>query len=210
MIIGHFVFRRKWLHNAFACKVEYRGRRYRSVDHAFNAIKSRPTSHDYVANAPSASEAWYRGLNVQAGYWTEAKLKRLMLKLLQSKFSLNPRLRDKMENTYPHELMFGNMEGDVYWGIDRRTGIGRNYLGILLMTLRDMIRLGIDHKIPLMKAAKLRRNRAYFARKRDRLQDLNLGVVVYPLPKITGATRAEYHPADAKRKREAQRPKAAE
>ena len=204
MIIGHFVWRRKWLDNGYYAKVEYRGRRYKSVTHAFCAIKSRPTFHDHVAASNGPEEAWRRSALVQAGYWTEGKLKRLMLKLLQSKFELNPKLRKKLVDTFPHELMYGNMGGDVYWGVDRRTGKGANNLGILLMTLRDMVREGRDHHIQFMKAAKIRRNNAYFQRRRkaaqDEAADVNLGVVVYPLPAIKGATRAEYYPSDHKRK----------
>jgi predicted NAD-dependent protein-ADP-ribosyltransferase YbiA (DUF1768 family) len=41
--------------------------------------------------------------------------------------------------TYPAHLTEGNHWGDTFWGVDLRTGKGRNYLGRILMSVRREI-----------------------------------------------------------------------
>lgn len=193
MIIGHFVHRRRWLSNFHYCHVEYTtysGKRttYRSVEHGYQAQKATsPEDHDWIAAANGAAEARRRGRSIKGirHNWYGGVGKRIMLKLLWSKFYHNPHLRKLLIATWPHELMHGNTHNDRYWGIDRRTGEGEDHLGKLLMFLREQIREGRDHLIPKMGHKKLKYHKKYRARHAARLEEANLGTVVRPLPAMT-------------------------
>ena len=80
-----------------------------------------------------------------------------MLDLLRLKFKNNPELANKLVATYPRMIMEGNVWNDRYWGasIPKQNSldnveleklyakfpqyfyIGQNYLGRLLMKVRD-------------------------------------------------------------------------
>lgn len=206
MIIGHFKFRRSWLSNFYNCHVEYvtaSGKRYvyKSVEHGYQAQKAtNRIDHDWVAAADGAAEARRRGRlldKVRPGFDTFKE--RLMLKLLWSKFYHNSRLRQKLLSTQHHELVHGNEHGDEFWGVNRRTGHGRNRLGVLLMLLRQKIREGTDSTIPEMGMKKLQRHAAYRQRVRERVEDANLPVVVKRLPKLTHEEALGYYPSGRKR-----------
>ena len=196
MIIGHFVFRRRWLANAHYCRVVYKDREYPSVEHAYQAQKATNRhDHDWIVRSMGAADARKRGRalpKIRSGFHSFKK--RLMLKLLWSKFHHNPHLREKLLKTWPHELVNGNMRGDKYWGVDRETGKGDNILGKLLMYLRDCIREGTDHRIPEMGNKKLERHKRYRQRKRDQLEEINLGTVVPPMPKLSHEQQLHYYP----------------
>lgn len=210
MIIAQFLFRRRWLSNFYNCHVEYTtalGKRfvYKSVEHGYQAQKAdNQWDHDWISEADGAAEARRRGRSLKRQRSGFDKFKRrLMLKLLWSKFYHNPHLRKKLELTWPHELVHGNMHEDLFWGVSRRTGKGENHLGQLLMFLREAIKDGTDHLIPEMGNKKLRSHARYRQNVRDRIADANLGVVVRPLPKLTHEEKMRYEPG--LRKKAAQR-----
>lgn len=199
MIIGHFVFRRRWLSNFYHCHVEYKGRVYQSVEHAYQAQKAaQKLDHDWIAKAVGAAEAKRRGKTVKLRPGFDEFKQRLMLKLLWSKFHHNPRLRTKLLQTGRHELVHGNTHHDEFWGVNRTTGEGKNRLGFLLMLLRDQIRDGTDHTIPDMGTKKLDRHRRYRQRVKERLEDENLAAVVRPLPKLTHEQTIRSRPSKIK------------
>lgn len=66
--------------------------------------------------------------------WDEIKLM-IMLNLLEKKFSI-PSMREKLLATGNAVLQEGNRWGDTFWGVDLKTGKGRNWLGCLLMKVR--------------------------------------------------------------------------
>lgn len=195
MIIGHFIFRRRWLSNFYHCYVAYKGEAYKSVEHAYQAQKATNRfDGDWIASASGAAEAQRRGRSIKPRPGFDSFKERLMLKLLWSKFYNDHELRQKLIATWPHELIHGNTHHDEFWGVNRRTGKGDNRLGKLLMLLRDKIRDGTDHTIPKMGVKKLQRHAAYRQRRKDRLEDVNLGTVVRPLPKLSHAENLRYKP----------------
>lgn len=205
MIIGHFRYRRSWLSNFLNCRVEYTtasGIRYvyKSVEHGYQAQKAtNKWDHDWIAAAEGAAEARRRGRLVVRRPGFDSFKERLMLKLLWSKFHHNPRLRRLLLQTGNNELVHGNEHGDEFWGINRRTGNGKNRLGVLLMLLRDKIRDGTDGTIPEMGVKKLQRHAAYRERVKARLEDANLPVVVKRLPKLKHEEALRYYPSGVKR-----------
>jgi predicted NAD-dependent protein-ADP-ribosyltransferase YbiA (DUF1768 family) len=70
--------------------------------------------------------------------WREVKLK-TMLELCTLKFTNNPDLKRLLLQTGDKLLVEGNDWGDEYWGFDFETKKGRNYLGRILMHLRDSL-----------------------------------------------------------------------
>jgi ribA/ribD-fused uncharacterized protein len=63
---------------------------------------------------------------------------RIMKMALNSKFNQNPDLWRKLLETGDAVLEEGNWWGDTFWGVCR--GVGENWLGLLLMELRDELR----------------------------------------------------------------------
>lgn len=60
----------------------------------------------------------------------------VMLNLLRIKFS-DPMLRQQLVDTGDAELVEGNAWNDTFWGVSLKTGMGKNWLGRLLMQVRD-------------------------------------------------------------------------
>lgn len=64
-----------------------------------------------------------------------------MRSLLHAKFK-DTFLRNSLLSTGSSELIEGSLWGDFFWGVDLRSGIGKNYLGKLLMSERHQINRG--------------------------------------------------------------------
>lgn len=56
---------------------------------------------------------------------------------LQGKFKQNPSLMRKLIETGNRILLNGNSKQETFWGIDLYSWIGENYLGKILMAIRD-------------------------------------------------------------------------
>lgn len=59
-----------------------------------------------------------------------------MARVVAAKFE-NKDLFDQLMATGNQELIEGNTWNDKYWGVDARSGLGRNQLGKILMDYRD-------------------------------------------------------------------------
>lgn len=60
----------------------------------------------------------------------------VMEEIIRAKFVQNPDLRQKLVDTGDLELMEGNYWHDTFWGVDCKSGKGKNHLGIILMQIR--------------------------------------------------------------------------
>ena len=67
--------------------------------------------------------------------WEQVKYD-IMEQIVRAKFTQNEELREKLHATGNSELIEGNTWGDTCWGVDLRTGRGRNCLGQILMKVR--------------------------------------------------------------------------
>jgi ribA/ribD-fused uncharacterized protein len=74
--------------------------------------------------------------------WDRIKI-RVMFEVLRIKFSI-PELQSKLLATGNQELIEGNDWGDEFWGVNKHTGVGRNFLGRILMHIRQEIRDGLQ------------------------------------------------------------------
>lgn len=124
-----------FLSNFSPSEVVWMGDRFPTVEHAYQAAKSRDVivrrSFAYIE---TPGEAKRQGRKVQIrDDWESIKIN-VMRTLLIQKFR-DPVLRAKLKATAPHELIEGNWWNDTFWGVCR--GIGKNNLGKLLMEIRD-------------------------------------------------------------------------
>ena len=76
-----------------------------------------------------------RAINVPEDVWVDT-----MRKVVRAKFDQHPNLRKMLVKTNGHRLFNINTWDDTFWGIrvdEWRNYIGKNWLGVILMDLRD-------------------------------------------------------------------------
>jgi ribA/ribD-fused uncharacterized protein len=120
-----------------------------TAEHAFQASKAvvpgQLPQPDVIAirDADTAREAkrMGRAVTLRPG-WDQLK-KQVMLEVLLAKFSQHPELQQQLAATAPRQLIEGNHWHDNYWGRCNchrcPAGAGHNYLGRLLMAVRDVL-----------------------------------------------------------------------
>ena len=111
-----------------------------TVEHCFQAAKTTDTM-DYFKIRDAATPGKAKRLGRKTALrpdWDKVKFD-LMMRMTHCKFVQNPEIAEKLIETGDAELVEGNNWGDTYWGVDLRTGIGENRLGIGLMLLRDIL-----------------------------------------------------------------------
>ena len=118
----------------------YEGRKFPTVEHAYQAYKSLdPAIFKAIAEAKTPGDAKRAGRSVVnlRPDWDCYKLW-LMYKLVQAKFAQNDGLAYKLLNTNDEMLVEGNTWGDRFWG--QVDGQGENMLGKVLMIVRQDLR----------------------------------------------------------------------
>lgn len=114
---------------------------YASVEHAYQAHKVLDTnSQELIRKAATPQEAKKLGRCVQLrSDWEEIKIP-LMHSFLRQKFE-NPFLQHMLLETGEAELIHVNTWNDKFWGVCR--GVGQNWLGRLLMEIREDLNTAI-------------------------------------------------------------------
>ena len=127
-----------FLSNFYSIEVEFEGKVYPSVEHAYQAAKTRDEmSREEIRKATTPGKAKKLGQKVgMCSDWEHHKLN-VMRELLMKKFS-NSELREALLATGDVELIEGNSCNDTYWGIC--FGRGSNHLGKLLMQIRSEVK----------------------------------------------------------------------
>lgn len=128
-----------FLSNFYPCEMDVAGVRYPTLEHAFQAEKTViPSERAWIYSAQSPGEAKKRGRKVTLrSDWTDVRTD-VMLELLRIKFS-DKVLRAELLATGDAKLVEGNTWRDMFWGVYQ--GKGENWLGRLLMQLREEIRV---------------------------------------------------------------------
>jgi len=129
---GEFAF----LSNFYDSPITLNGFHYRTVEHAFQAMKTKNSSERERirrASTPGLAKRLGRQVTLRRG-WDEMKIA-VMRDLLRLKFSVGTELAEWLCNTGDAELIEGNYWGDTFWGVCE--GEGENMLGKLLMEIRD-------------------------------------------------------------------------
>lgn len=141
--ISRFHREYRFLSNFYVSRVSYDGHDYITVEHAFQAAKCvDPYARDYVRNATTPADAKTRGRDsVIRQDWDQVKIV-IMLDLLTQKFQ-TPFLAKLLKDTGNAKLVEGNTWHDQFWGsctcfnCVQDEDKGKNWLGILLMEVRD-------------------------------------------------------------------------
>ena len=139
---------RSRLSNFYPCSILFNGRRYKSVEHGYQAEKAICANDqqrlNLILNATTAALAKDYGKGVASSVkWMHMKTD-VMRKLLYAKFTQHPELGDYLCSTGGKNLIEGST--DNFWGagvplhsIEMKTGnwYGRNELGRLLKSVRE-------------------------------------------------------------------------
>lgn len=127
-----------FLSNFYPCRIVYNGITYPSVEHAYQAAKTKNIKDKkLIAACLQASTAKQLGKEVELrDDWEEIKIK-VMLSLVAQKFYKHKHLREKLISTKGIKLVEYNYWKDTYWGVCN--GKGKNNLGKILMWIRDKL-----------------------------------------------------------------------
>lgn len=111
---------------------------YPTAEHAFQAQKTEDMDERRaIAAQPTPGKAKRAGRKVQLRPdWEEIK-RTQMAQIIAIKFAPGTEMAAKLEATGDQELIEGNTWNDTYWGVNAKTGKGRNELGRILMDQRD-------------------------------------------------------------------------
>lgn len=155
MTIDSFTDEHGFLSNFSPSPIEWRGKQWPTVEHAYQAAKNydpksqNPLSEaavEEIRTADTPKLAKRRGRKVrmvkewdtpQGGREDQPLKREVMRELLAIKFQ-DPDLGAKLLATGDVELVEGNWWGDKVWGVCE--GEGENWLGLELMALRTKLR----------------------------------------------------------------------
>ena len=120
--------------------IEYNGKLYPTIEHAYQAIKFEKTSPETMEKIRTCLSAYDSKIIADENIehidpdWNNIKLK-VMEKLLRTKLEMHPHVKDKLLRTKDC-LICEDSPKDYYWGIGEN-GDGQNQLGKLWMKLRS-------------------------------------------------------------------------
>lgn len=126
----------RFLSNFYEARVEYGGLVYGSNEAAFQAQKCMTEEEkvQFTAFGPGKSKGVGRRVQLRPD-WESVKVG-LMEEIVRAKFTQHPELAALLLATGDKVLVEGNHWGDTCWGVDTRTGQGKNHLGKILMKVR--------------------------------------------------------------------------
>lgn len=129
-----------FLSNFYECPVYYNKLVFCNAEAAFQAQKVIDEKEQYKFINLNASQARKLGKTIVLREdWEEVK-DNIMYEIVKRKFTVNKELQQKLIDTKDEELVEGNWCHDTYWGVDSKTGIGKNKLGKILMKVREEVK----------------------------------------------------------------------
>lgn len=129
-----------FLSNFYECPIYYNKLVFCNAEAAFQAQKVIDEKEQYKFINLNASQARKLGKTIVLRKdWEEVK-DNIMYEIVKRKFTVNKELQQKLIDTKDEELVEGNWWHDTYWGIDSKTGIGKNKLGKILMKVREEVK----------------------------------------------------------------------
>lgn len=137
-VINKFRGKYFFLSNFYEAKVELDGLTYQNNEAAFQAQKCLDDAgkRQFTDLDPRAAKRKGRSVKMRSD-WESGK-RDLMKDVVLAKFSQNPDLKEKLIATGDAHLEEGNTWGDRTWGtVD---GVGKNWLGKILMEVREELR----------------------------------------------------------------------
>lgn len=143
--ITSFTGEYRFLSNFWPCDVKLGNIVFPSAEHGYQARKSLvPAVQVSVARLATPGEAKRYGRRIALRPDWEQVKKRTMLLVVLAKFVQHPDLAVRLAATEDTYLEEGNAWHDNFWGAcgcDDHTGEGLNYLGRILMMVRDIVRV---------------------------------------------------------------------
>lgn len=143
-IVSEFRGPYRWLSNFHEVQLEFEGDTYPSTEAAYQSAKcANIEDRALFFSETKITSAMANGLGCQVKLrddWTEDLRLDIMYHLNHQKFLNNKELGDKLLATGEAILMEGNLWGDTFWGVDLKSGIGKNHLGKILMAVRETLR----------------------------------------------------------------------
>lgn len=130
----------RWLSNFVDVVVKLEGVKYKSVEHAYQAAKSKDEEWRTYCSSDIRAVKAKRGSRkiVIREDWEEIKVD-VMRDLLIQKFSKHE-FKYLLLGTGDTFIQEGNTWGDVFWGVDLESGEGKNALGLLIMEIRKSLK----------------------------------------------------------------------
>ena len=127
-----------FLSNFYEAPVTWNSITYRNNEAAFQSAKTNNLAvrETFATMDPSTAKREGRRVTLRPD-WEEVKYQ-IMYEICLAKFTQNKELRDRLLATGDEYLEEGNTWGDRIWGTVN--GQGNNWLGKILMQLRDEIK----------------------------------------------------------------------
>lgn len=132
----------RWMSNFWPVEIPHEGQTWPSVEHAYQASKTRdPEEKAQIRGASTAGKAKRLGREITIRPdWEEVRFD-VMLSLQRLKYS-DPSLACLLLATGDRYIEETNTWGDVFWGVC--SGRGENKMGHILMQIRDELEEGRD------------------------------------------------------------------
>lgn len=143
--ISQFQDEFRFLSNFYPSPITKNGIRYETVEHFYQAHKVIDLiEYKKIACMNTAGEAKKAGRNCTLRKDWESIKDSVMWEGLKLKFAPGTILAQMLLATEDVLLEEGNYWSDRYWGVDLKTGQGKNKLGKMLMKLRNKLRENND------------------------------------------------------------------
>lgn len=136
-VIDRFKGEYEFLSNIYPCRFSWEGLSYMNAEAAFQSSRCRDMKLRKVFSGCSGNKAIVKGSGIQPYPGWETERMAIMRSILEAKFGQNPGLMESLRSTGDSVLINGNNRRDDFWGMDLYSFLGGNYLGKILMEIRD-------------------------------------------------------------------------
>jgi len=139
----------RFLSNFHPVAIEYAGHKFGSTEAAYQAAKAKNPEDiaKFVGINAGASKRLGRTIELRED-WDQIK-DAVMFQFTCQKFLVDKELRAQLLATGDSYIEETNFWHDIYWGVDGKTGKGKNQLGKTLMYVRGLLGgTGIVEKVP--------------------------------------------------------------
>jgi len=133
----------KFLSNMYLCKIEYNNYIFPSSENLYQFMKIpdelKDKYIDIYTNVSPEKSKWISRKNPIREDWDKIKIN-VMYNVLKLKFNQHKDLKEKLIQI-EGPIIEWTTWNDTFWGIDLKTEKGNNWLGKLLMQLRNEYKL---------------------------------------------------------------------
>lgn len=140
-VISSFSGRYFFLSNLYQNVTVHNGMYYQSAESAFQASRCcEPSDRRIFADLDGIGNGYQAKELIRQFYSTDEYTEQSvanMIDIVSDKFYRNPELLDRLLATGNADIINSNDWHDRFWGVDKKTGTGRNWLGLILQTVRN-------------------------------------------------------------------------